>query len=35
MESPEWLRNKGAAIIPKNKDDNKLFQNAVTIALND
>ena len=32
-EAPEWIKNKKAAINPKNKDD-KCFQYAVTIVLN-
>ena len=33
INSPKWLKNKKATIIPKNKDD-KCFQYALTIALN-
>ena len=33
IEAPEWIKNKKAAINPKNKDD-KCFQYAVTIVLN-
>ena len=33
IKSPEWLRNKGATINPKNNDDN-CFQYATTVALN-
>ena len=33
IESPEWLKNKGAAINCQN-DDDKSFQYAITIALN-
>ena len=33
IKSPEWLRNKGATINPKNNDDN-CFQCATTVALN-
>ena len=32
-DSPEWLKNKMAAINPKNNDD-KCFQYALTFALN-
>ena len=32
-DSPEWLKNKKAAIIQKN-NDNKCFQYALTVALN-
>ena len=34
IESPGWLKNKGATINPKNKNDNNCFQDAITIALN-
>ena len=34
IESPEWLKNKGATINPKNKKDDKCFQYALTLALN-
>ena len=34
IESPEWIKNKKATINPQNKDDDKCFQYAVTIALN-
>ena len=34
IASPYWLANKGATINPKNKNDNKCFQYAITIALN-
>ena len=34
IESPEWLRNKRAAINRQNKDDNNCFQYAITVALN-
>ena len=33
INSPEWLKNKKAAINPKNSDD-KYFQYAVAVALN-
>ena len=33
IDSPKWLKNKKAAINPKNKDD-KCFQCALTVALN-
>ena len=33
IDSPIWLKNKRAAINPKNKDD-KCFQYALTVALN-
>ena len=34
IESPEYLRNKGATINPKNYDENNCFQYAITVALN-
>ena len=33
IDSPEWLKNKKTTINPKNNDD-KCFQNALTVALN-
>ena len=33
MNSPQWLKNKKATINPKNNDD-KCFQDALTVALN-
>ena len=33
IDFPKWLKNKTATINPKNNDD-KCFQNAVTVALN-
>ena len=33
IDSPEWLKNKKAAINPKNNDDN-CFQYTLTVALN-
>ena len=33
IDSPEWLKNKGATINPKNKD-NECFKHAITVALN-
>ena len=33
IDSPEWLKNKKATINPKNNDD-KCFQHALTVALN-
>lgn len=33
IESPEWLKNKGATINPHNTKDNYCFMYAVTIAL--
>ena len=34
METPKWIKNKKATINPQNKDDDKCFKYAVTIALN-
>ena len=34
IDSPDWIKNKKAAINPINKQDNKCFQYAVTLALN-
>ena len=34
IESPEWLKNKGVTINPKNTTDNNCFQYAITAALN-
>ena len=34
IETPKWVKNKKATINPQNKDDDKCFQYAVTIALN-
>ena len=34
IESSEWLKNKGATTNPKNKEDNKCFQYAITSGLN-
>ena len=33
-DSPEWLKNKGATINPRNTKDNRSFMYALTIALN-
>ena len=33
MDSPEWIKNKRAAINPINKKFNKCFQYAITVAL--
>ena len=33
IDSPEWLKNKKAAINPKNNDD-QCFQYTLTVALN-
>ena len=34
IDSPDWRKNKKAAINPINKKDNKCFQYPVTVALN-
>ena len=34
VDSPEWLKNKKAAINPNNKKDNKWFKCALSVALN-
>ena len=34
VDSPKWLKDKGATINPKNKKDNKCFKYAITVALN-
>ena len=34
IESPEWTKNKGVTINPKNTKDNNCFQYAITAALN-
>ena len=34
IDSPEWLKNKKAAINPKNKKDDNCFQYAIAAALN-
>ena len=34
IKSPEWLRNKRAAINLKSTTDNKCFRDAITAALN-
>ena len=33
IDSPDWIKNKKAAINPLNKNDNKCFQYAVIVAL--
>ena len=33
IDSPKWLKNKGATINPKNKD-NECFKYSITVALN-
>ena len=33
-DSPDWIKNKKAAINPINKKDNKHFQYAAIVALN-
>ena len=34
INSPKWVKNKGATINPQNKKDDRCFQYAVTVALN-
>ena len=34
IDSPNWIKNKKAAINPINKKDNKCFQYTVTVTLN-
>ena len=34
IDSPRWLKNKKATINPKNMNDDRCFQYAVTVALN-
>ena len=34
IDSPEWLKNKGVTINPKNDDDGECFKYALTVALN-
>ena len=34
INSPEWIKNKKVTINPKNTEDNKCFQYAITVALN-
>ena len=34
IESPEWIKNKGVTINPKNTKDNNCFQYAIITALN-
>ena len=34
IESPEWIKNKGVTINPKNTKDNNCFQYAIIAALN-
>ena len=34
IDSPEWLKNKGVTINPKNDDDDDCFKYALTVALN-
>ena len=33
IESPEWIKNKGVTINPKNNEDNNCFQYAIIAAL--
>ena len=34
INSPEWIKNKGVTINPKNAENNTCFQYAITAALN-
>ena len=34
MDSPEWIRNKGTTINPKNYGDNNCYQYSITVSLN-
>ena len=34
IDSPDWINSKKAVINPINKNNNKCFQYAVTVALN-
>ena len=34
IKSPEWIKNKGVTINPKNTNDNRCFQYAITASLN-
>ena len=34
INSPEWIKNKGVTVNPKNTKDNNCFQYAITAALN-
>ena len=34
IESPEWIKNKGLTINPKNTKNNNCFQYAITVGLN-
>ena len=34
IESPDWIKNKKCTINPQNKNDNRCFQHAITVALN-
>ena len=34
IDSPDWIKNKKATISPINKNDNKCFRYALTVALN-
>ena len=34
VDTPKWIKDKGATINPKNKKDNKCFQYVITVALN-
>ena len=34
IDSPDWIKNKKATIKPKNNNDDKCMQYAISIALN-
>ena len=34
IDSPKWLKNKKVTINPKNMNDDRCFQYALTVALN-
>ena len=34
IDSPDWIKNKKATLNTINKNNNKFFQYAVTVALN-
>ena len=35
IDTPDWIKNEKATINPVNKKDNKCFQYAVTVPLNE
>ena len=34
IDSPDWIKNKKEAINPKNRNDDKCMQYAISVALN-